>query len=266
MKKHLLACVITTAGVFTAVASPVVAGFNTSTLANCDDCYSDAASLGFSASFFGTSYTQAYVSNNGYLTFGAGQSYYTPTGLSGYTGLPIIAGFYADADTRGAGTVTYGTGTYNGYAAFGVTWNGVGYFPSQTDKTNTFQELLVSRPDLGAGVFEIVFNYGQIQWETGAGNGGTDGLGGISAAIGYADGSGMAGTYVQLPGSLVNGALIDGGPNSLVAGSNNGTPGQYVFVLANGDVANTAPEPTATMLLGTGVLVFAAVRRAARRT
>jgi len=249
----------------TVVASPIVSGFNTSTLANCDDCYSTAASLGYSASFFGTTYTQAYVSNNGYLTFGGGQSYYTPTGLSGYTGLPIIAGFYADADTRGVGSVTYGTGTYNGFAAFGVTWNGVGYFPSQTDKTNTFQELLVSRPDLGAGAFEIVFNYGQIQWETGYGNGGTDGLGGTSAAVGYADGSGAPGTYVQLPGSLVNGALIDGGANSLVTGSNDGTPGQYVFVLANEQETNAAPEPTSMVLVWMGILGLAVVRRWAWR-
>jgi len=248
----------------TACASPVVSGFNTSTLASCDDCYSNAASMGFSATFFGTTYTQAYVSNNGYLTFGGGQSSYTPTGLTGYTGLPIIAGFYADADTRGVGTVTYGTGTYNGYAAFGVTWNGVGYFPSQTDKTNTFQELLVSRPDLGAGAFEIVFNYGQIQWESGAGSGGTDGLGGTSAAVGYADGSGAAGTYVQLAGSLVNGALLDGGTNSLVAGSNDGTPGQYVFVPDSGQVASAAPEPGSIVLLGMGVLGLAVVRRVAR--
>jgi hypothetical protein len=107
------------------------------------------------------------VSNNGYLTFSNGQGTYTPTGLTGsYRGQPIIAPFYADVDTSRTGTVNYGTGTYNGFSAFGITWNGVGYFPSGTNKTNTFQVILVSRPDLAVGDFDIIFNYGSIQWKT----------------------------------------------------------------------------------------------------
>ena len=97
-------------------AGPVVSGFtNEGPLPTCDDCYSGATALGFTANFFGSNYTQAYVSNNGYATFNSGQGTYTPTGLTAsYTGQPIIAPFFADVDTRGAGTVTYGTGTYAG--------------------------------------------------------------------------------------------------------------------------------------------------------
>lgn len=60
-------------------AGPVVSGFtNEGPLPTCDDCYSGATALGFTANFFGSNYTQAYVSNNGYATFNSGQGTYTP--------------------------------------------------------------------------------------------------------------------------------------------------------------------------------------------
>src|SRR5271165_7148134 len=116
-----------------AQANPIAAGFNASTVPICDDCFTAGQNLGFTADFFGVNYTQTFVSNNGYVTFNSGQGTYTPTGLTAaYSGQPIIAPFFADVDTRGAGTVTYGTGTYAGRNAFGVTWNGVGYFASHS--------------------------------------------------------------------------------------------------------------------------------------
>ncbi len=183
-------------------AGTVVSGFDASTVPACDDCSTDAQPLGFSANFFGTTYTNTFVSNNGYVTFNSGQGSYTPTGLTAsYLGQPIIAAFYADVDTRGAGTTKYGTGTYAGNTAFGVTWTGVGYYGAHTDKLNTFQLILVNRSDVGAGDFDIFFNYDQIQWETGDASGGSGGLGGVSAAAGYANGSGDPGTFAQIDGS-----------------------------------------------------------------
>jgi len=250
-------------------AGPVVGGFvSGGTVPRCDDCFQTATNLGFSANFFGNTYTQTFVSNNGYVTFGLGQGSFTPTGLTAaYTGLPIIAAFYADVDTRPvtAGTVKYGTGTYAGNAAFGVTWNAVGYFSNQTNKLNTFELVLVDRAATGAGNFDIYFNYDQIQWETGSFNGGTNGLGGTSAAVGYANGSGLAGTFGQLPGSLVNGALIDGGPNSLTRNTNNGVVGQYYFQVRNGSVlppTSGVPEPGSLALVAVGLLAAGAARRA----
>ena len=78
------------------------------------------------------------------MTFGAGQGIFTPTGLTAsYLGLPIIAAFCGEVDTR----------------------------PS---------------------------------------SGGGGGLGLTSAAVGYAAGNGVAGSFGQLPGSLalVVGALL----------------------------------------------------------
>jgi hypothetical protein len=223
--------------------------------------------LGFNANYFGATFNQTFVSNNGYVTFDQGQGDYTPTGLTAdYVGAPIIAAFFSDVDTRAdqGGTVTYGNGTYAGNNAFGVTWDQVGYYNTQADKLNTFQLILVDRNATGNGNFDIYFNYDQVQWETGDFDGGTDGLGGISASAGFANGTGLAGTYSQLAGSLVNGALLDGGVHSLVANSNNGVAGQYYFQVRNGLVVTTPvpePETYAMLLAGLGLVGVVGRRR-----
>ena len=105
----------------------------------------------------------------------------------------------------------------------------------------------MSRPETGAGNFDIEFNYQQIQWETGDASGGANGLGGTSAAVGYSNGTGAPGTNFQLPGSLVNGALIDGGPDALVTNELLATtPGRYHFLVRNGQVITTPPPSAPT--------------------
>jgi len=251
-----------------ALAQNIVPGFNTTTVPRCDDCFTAATPLGFNANFFGNTYSNLFVSNNGYVTFNSGQGTFTPTGLgAGYSGQPIIAPFFADVDTRPAngGTVTYGTGTFGGFNAFGATWNNVGYFSNGTDRLNSFQLLLVNRSDIAAGDFDIYFNYDRILWETGGASGGSGGLGGVSAAAGFNAGTGAAGTFFQLPGSLVNGALLDNGPNALINNSNINDAGRFLFTVRSGQViipTSGVPEPGTwgMMLLGFGV-VGAAMRR-----
>lgn len=251
-----------------AFAAPLASGFDDSSIPACDDsCTVDSGLLSFNLNFFGTTYSNAFVSNNGYVTFGAGQTDYTPDGLgSGYSGLPIIAAFFADVDTRNAlsALTTYGSGTFAGRDAFGVTWDGVGYYNTQGNKLNTFQLILTDRSDIADGDFDIYFNYDQIQWETGGADGGSNGLGGTSAAAGYNAGNGNgAGTFFELAGSRVPGSFIDGGTNPLVEGTNNGTPGQFVFNVRNGSiVVPGVPEPGtwAMMIAGFG-LVGGAMRR-----
>src|SRR5690606_32670195 len=149
------------------------------------------------------------------------------------TNLPIIAPFFADVDTSEAGLeVTYGTGSFNGRDAFGANWVDVDYFSSDSSHTNrnSFQLLLIDRSDIAAGDFDIMFNYDQIQWETGQASGGDDdGLGGDSARVGFSRGTGLPGTFFELAGSGVNGAFLDGGPNALVTNQlNSGMDGRYV--------------------------------------
>jgi hypothetical protein len=250
-----------------ATASTVVSGFDSNSLAPNDDGSSGSVTLPFTVNFFGVSRDSLFVNNNGNVTFNAAQSAYTPFGLgAGYTGQPIIAAFFADVDTRGSGSVTYGNGSYAGHTAFGVDYTDVGYYNSHSDLKNTFQMILTDRSDLGAGDFDIYFNYDDINWETGDASDGSGGKGGVSAAAGFSNGTADAGTFFQLPGSLQNGAFLNGGPNALVSSTNDGVDGQFLFQVRNGQVIippiGGVPEPAtwAMMLLGFGG-VGAVVRR-----
>src|SRR5262245_36774082 len=172
-----------------AFASPIRAGFNGSTLGVTDDGSAGPAALGFTANFFGVERGEVYVNNNGNLTFDGGLDGFTPAAFAS-ADRRIIAPFFADVDTRGGGTVTFGTGSVDGRAAFAATWSDVGYFSEHADWTNTFQAVLVDRSETGAGNFDIEFNYGKVQWETGDSTGGSGGLGGDAARVGYANGTG----------------------------------------------------------------------------
>ena len=84
-----------------------------------------------SARASGTTCTSTYVRNNGYIVCDGPRSTYTPFPLIDETSTPIIAPFFADVDTRGAGSslVTYGGGTDSaGQKYFCVDWINVGYY------------------------------------------------------------------------------------------------------------------------------------------
>lgn len=214
----------------------------TNTLPANDDGSTGVITLPFTANFFGTEYDQLWLNNNGNVTFDSPLSTYTPFNLTS-TNRTIIAPFFADVDTRGAGSglVTWGTTTVNGRQAecfnwTGVDYGGVGYYSASTDKLNTFQLILIDRSDTGAGNFDIQFNYDKIQWETGSASGGSGGLGGSSARAGYSNGDPLnPQASFELPGSAVNGALLDSSPTGLTRNSRNSSVnGRYVFEVRNG--------------------------------
>ncbi len=246
------------------VVTPLQGGaIRSVTLANTleanDDGSTSAVNLGIDGeggvNFFGQNFTQIYVNNNGNLTFESPFGTFTPRGLATGVGRPIIAPFFADVYTEGdSGLVMYGNAVINDVNAFVANYVNVCYF-SACDKHNSFQVVLYDRSNTGAGNFDIEFNYDQVQWETGSDSGGRDGLGGTSAAVGYSNGlSGDANVYYQLPGSIVNGALVNGGPDALISNSNTGVPGRYVFSVRNGVVSQglmiTSGPPPAAGALG----------------
>ncbi len=133
--------------------------------------------------------------------------------------------------------MTYGTGSVDGHAAFGVNWINVGYFYSHTDKLNNFQLILIDRSDTGPGNFDFEFNYDKVQWETGDSSGGTNGLGGYSARAGYSNGSQRYGTFFELAGSAVPGSFLDTNRTTglIYHRLNSSQPGRYVFSVRNGN-------------------------------
>jgi hypothetical protein len=213
-------------------------GCTTNTLPANDDSSTSAVPIGFTASFFGAPYTQLFVNNNGNVTFDSALGEYTPFDFS-TSGNVIVAPFLADVDTTAGAVVTYGETTFDGQPAFCVNWRDVGYYGGHTDKLNAFQLLLVKRGD--AGAFDIIFNYDQVQWETGDASDGNGGIGGTSAAWGFANGDGEDAHYFVGPGSLANGALLDGGPSALIAGSRGTTQlGRYIFPVS--EAGSTGPK------------------------
>jgi hypothetical protein len=163
--------------------------------------------------FYSGSYKTAWINNNGNLSFSGALSTYTPSAFPGAPE-PMIAPYWADVDTRNAGTEctdgNYPSG--GGYPASAtctsgpdysstpatdvvwwsltpgqmvVTWDQVGYYSCHVTPVMSFQMILSATtcgatiaPDGGvSGVdFNIEFRYNQCGWEAGDASGGSGGF------------------------------------------------------------------------------------------
>ncbi|MGI8966930.1 MAG: nidogen-like domain-containing protein [Limisphaerales bacterium] len=204
------------------------------------------ANLPFSIKFYGTTYSEFYVNNNGNITFDTdfgGSGFYTPDTTLTSLGKNIVAPFWADVDTRDVGSdvVRYGTGTIGGRTAFGANWVNVGYFDTHSDKLLSVQLILIDRSDIAGGDFDMEFNYCKVRWEAGDVSGGSDGFWngqptghfGGPARVGFASAGGAG---FQMNGSGVPGAFLDSNLNTgLIYNSfNSSSSGRYFFQFRNG--------------------------------
>lgn len=214
-------------------AQPAVGCSSTHIVPN-DDGSGDEVALPFPIDFDGQLFASVWVNNNGNITFDGPMGTFTPFDV-GLGGRAMVAPFFADVDTRddGVGSVTYGTTEFAGRPAFCARWSSVGYFDTHYDLRNSFQLLLVDRSDVGLGDFDIVFDYGTIQWETGDASGGEGGFGGTPAAAGWSNGVDVG---AGVAGSLRSGAFVDGGSNALAETSRGTeTVGIHIWEIRNED-------------------------------
>ncbi|XP_048026223.1 LOW QUALITY PROTEIN: alpha-tectorin-like [Megalobrama amblycephala] len=130
--------------------------------------------------FFGQTYNQIYVNNNGHLTFDSAWSSNRPYQFPAYGGKDLIAPFWTDIDTehRWKGVISYqqytsgsvltqATQDINQYFpdlsfsaswVFVATWDRVAYCCSSRDEETSFQVVLISNGYLSF----VVMNYGAI--------------------------------------------------------------------------------------------------------
>ncbi|XP_059387418.1 LOW QUALITY PROTEIN: alpha-tectorin-like [Carassius carassius] len=127
--------------------------------------------------FFGQTYNQIYVNNNGHLTFDGAWGSFSPYQFPAYGGKDLIAPFWTDIDNQLNGVISYqqytsgsvltqATQDINQYFpdlsfsaswVFVATWDRVAYFYNSGTETS-FQVVLISNGHLSF----VVMNYGAV--------------------------------------------------------------------------------------------------------
>lgn len=126
------------------------------TLSLSDDSLSGALPIGFTFTYYQTSYTTLYVSSNGFLSFEP-----TGTGCCSGTMMPdadpstlgyVVAGYWEDLNPGAGGSIKYQTQGSSPSRKFLVQWTSVPHYPS--GNLVTFQIVLYE----GSNRVEVAFN------------------------------------------------------------------------------------------------------------
>ncbi len=198
-----------------------------------DDGYTSEILLPFTFTLYGTAYNSCWVNNNGNVTFDYGLYSYTPWGFPSGDN-PMLAPFFADVDTRGAGSVWYKIEANRMI----VIWDHVGYYSYGVDKLNTFELIFSDGTDplIGLGN-NVAFSYADMAWTTGSASGGVDGFGGSPATVGINKGDNIE--YAQI-GRFDHAGIDYDGPYN----NNDGADWldcQLFLFNTGGEAANVAP-------------------------
>lgn len=171
------------------------------TLYRNDDLSSPSVPLGFTFDLYGDTFTSTFINNNGNVSFGLPFSTYTASGFPSGT-FKMVAAFWADVDTRGAGSGLVWQKTYDSNGdtipdTLIVTWDRVGYYGVHDDLLNTFQLAISdgSNPAMGLGN-NVCFSWDNMCWTTGDASSGSGGFGGVPATVGANRGDGV--DYFQI--------------------------------------------------------------------
>ena len=223
------------------VAETPVSGA-TRVLGNNDDSTTGAINLGFSFTFFNQTYTQAYITSNGLLTFGSTTTDNINTPLGGHMNvstMPLITAAWDDWTTTYSGTdgVYYATQGSAGNQRFIVEWRNTKKYD---DASNSNSSPLSFEAVLYEGSNAIELRY--LDMETGGSLVNPDASRGATATAG-----------IRNTDADLNGQYLQWSHNQPA-------------LLNNTAVLITAvpePETYALMLAGLGLVGFAARRRAA---
>ncbi|XP_035853743.1 alpha-tectorin-like [Sander lucioperca] len=178
--------------------------------------------------YFGRSYSQIYVNQNGDLTFNGAFSSYSPQRFPMYGTRDVIAVFWTDLDNRVNGEIYYNQYTsgsvlqqatqdinryfpglnFNANWVFVATWYEVAYYPTTGTRT-TIQAVLIS----GGQYSFVLMNYGIIALTT------------HNVQAGYDTENSTH--HFTIPGSFSNNAT--GSYSAFRLGSNVNVPGRWAF-------------------------------------
>ena len=218
-----------------AQAAVIRAGFNATDFGPSDDGVTGTLPLGFTVNFFGNSRSAIQIDNNGAITLdGSGGLGFTPENFPvGSSGRDRVQVYHTDILTNSTPTMHYGSGTVDGHNAFGATWVNVGCFSG--GGSNSFQGIIIDRSDTGAGNFDVELNYDTITANCGH-----------SPRAAVTNGTGVVGTFFELPGSGTAGAFFDSNPTTGLINHSSASCrplGRYVIPVRSGVVVADSCVP-----------------------